>query len=68
MEVEAEMVGQSVASVIREGIDMRLDSGSTSRREAAARILRDTASTSEVGEDWEEIKNLQLAESAKVLP
>ena len=68
VEIEAENVGQSVAAVIREGIDMRLDHGSASRRQAAARILRDTASTSDVGEDWDSVKDLQLVESVRDLP
>ena len=67
VEIEAENVGQSVAAVIREGIDLRLDRGSASRREAAARILRETTATSDVGEDWGDIKNIQLAERAKSL-
>ena len=68
VEMEAQDVGKSVAAVIREGIDMRLDHGSASRREAAARILRDTSSPDGAGEDWDVIKNLQMSERVKELP
>lgn len=67
VELEAQNVGLSAAAVIREGIDMRLDQGTGSRREAAARILRDTSTSTSVGEDWDDIKNLQLLERAKDL-
>lgn len=66
---EAERTGRSIAAIIRDAIDARIDTDEQRRRVAARRLLEMASTpTDEPGEDWEDMKAAWEDELAGRIP